>query len=418
MMFRRFWKEIDMSVSSPPNRWTPFQCPACHALFRIRSSDVGKTGRCPVCEAAVEAVGRSSISGSAVVEEREKTTRELLDKVAVAREMTPDEIEAREAEARNRKRVYLGEGRGKGTSGWHEHGEEGSRKKTTWMIWVSGLLLLALAATFGYTYIVGKEKPKAATETDLAAVEMLEKFQTVPNPKANPEKDEVADLIDRYGEYDVAKIEETLKNFLNAETVEEKKKFVCNPERVGPLMDKHYSRVPYEPEGLESINKNQISYRKEMVIMNVQTADFVSHSVQIERLPGDVEKYAVEWEAWVGYGDYLPEEMRSLRPVEPFLVRVLMDDQSYYNYGFSDDKKWQSYGIKIGEERYSFLGYVPRDSTLNEELSVVQKAGGAIPMIIRVVYPPNARAKDQVEIVEVVSVNSWILSATDDKDDE
>ena len=82
-----------MSVSSPPDRWIPFQCPSCHGVFRLRKSNVGRTGRCPMCGAVVETVARS-------VREDCRTAgikSDLLKSVAVAQEMTEEEIVAQEA---------------------------------------------------------------------------------------------------------------------------------------------------------------------------------------------------------------------------------------------------------------------------------------------------------------------------------
>ena len=407
-----------MSVNPSPNRWTPFQCPSCFGLFRLRKQEVGRIGRCPMCRVVLETSEKSLLNDPAAEIEEEQSKRDLLKKVAVAQEMTPEEIEAQEAARKERRRVHAGEM--SQATGWDKQGEVAGARAGSWKVWVSGLLFLLLVAAIGIYQLITRESEEAPAAQDLAAEEMLKDYRGVaPQPPEDTGVDESADLIDRYREFDLAKMEETLKGFLTAETVAAKKEYIRERGRVSPLMDRYYSREGYLPEGFEGFDRTQVSYRDDFAIGEVQTGDFLSRSVIIERtiVEGE-ERFFIDWESWVGYGEFSPEEMRSRKPVSPFLVRAVVETADYYNYGFSDDGRWNCYGLKIGEEGYIFLGYVPRGSELDQKLMPIRRDELKKPMILQVAYPPKARAKDQLEILEIVPSQGWILMNPEDKDDE
>ena len=409
-----------MSVSAPPNRWIPFQCPSCHGVFRLRKSDVGRTGRCPMCQAPVETVSQSIIHDPAAEMRLEESKRDLLEKVSVARQMTPEEIAAQEAARKERKRTYVGEGKGS-ASNWEDEDAGLAASGSSWKFWVSGFLFLGLLVTFGILYLVNREAPTQPDAKDLAAEKMLEGYREVEQRKPDtPKQDEVANIVDQYSEFDIDQIESSLKGFLTAATVEEKKRYVRDLDRVSPLMDHHYSRAEYTPEGFELLIRSNLNFRNEMCFFRVETGNFLERPVAVERVEKEGgDEYLIDWESWVGYCEFDPEEMREKRPVEPFVIRASVGLEDYYNYGFSDDKVWHSYGVKIGEEAYNFLGYVQRGSDLDKSLfERIQQTNGFLPMILKVVYPPQARAKDQVEIVEVISDQGWIIPGEDEKDDE
>ena len=228
-----------------------------------------------------------------------------------------------------------------------------------------------------------------------------------------------ANSVDEYQKFDMEKVEEVVKNFLEAETLEECKKFVCSPERVWPLIDRYYATVDYEPEGFSSLDKTKSAFRGEFLTLKVTKADFLPSPIGIQRIEeGDEVSYRVDWESWVGYSDYTIEEMRSERPSEPFLVRVVVQEASYYNYSFSDDKIWRSLALEFKDPLYSFLGYVKIDSDLDDKFRQTMKVNPDLPCLLKVAYPEGTRQKDQLEILEFVTTG-WIMvdEETDQKDE-
>ena len=220
--------------------------------------------------------------------------------------------------------------------------------------------------------------------------------------------DETEDLLRYYEEFDVDKIEQSIKSFLNAKTVEEKLKFVCDPARVEPLMKAHYGKAAYQPEGFEVLNRSQISYRDRFAILTVMDGEFLSSLITVRRTFKDgTETYPVDWESWAGYGEKTPGEMKKEKPVKPFLVRAVVENTDYYNYGFSDDTKWKSLKVLIGKSQEPFTGYLPRESKLLNELQLNDESGIAV--ILKVAYPKDARSDRQILVTEVIQSKGWRL---------
>lgn len=396
-----------MSETASPNRWIPFQCPACHGLFRIRRNQVGLTGRCPTCGVAVKAADKIK-SG-----EVEAAPEFALKDLAVAKTLSPEEIEKRDEASKQRKRHFA-----TGMSpviDWEEQGESSEEQKISWKIVGSLLIAMMVLGALGVYYINQKETPpqvKQSQADDEAETQAIldEIVAAKGRPGAEGTRDEGDEAVENDPKFDLLKVEAKVKSFLTAKSLEEMKEHVRDLERVGPLMDQYYEQVDFESRGFESMDKLQIFYRGNIINCAVQMADFLTAPIALERIVGqDVEEFWVDWENWVGYCEYLPEEMRSQKPAEPFLMRVFLEPANYYNYGFKDDKKWSSYGLELRNSDYAFIGYAVKNSELDQKLQLLLKNAESVSGIIKAAYPEGARAKDQLEILEMVT-EGWILN--------
>ena len=408
-----------MSETASTNRWIPFQCPSCFGLFRIKKSQVGQIGRCPVCSATVQSSERGNSDGLEQVATQMVEYDNFLDKVAVAKEMTPEEIEKLKSSRKIRRPQNI-EGEAEGIAWEQEVGQDDSNE-VSWKIVVSivlsALVLLALSIFYyqrsGVNPNTGSNEPVIDREKADALLDGIEEAER--NTKKVEEGDLAAQTVDEYKKFDVVRLEETIKNFVTAESPEERKKFIRDAQRVGPALEAYYKKVEYEPEGFESLNKLKVSYRGELLTTLVTTADFLSSPIAVERFVDDgKESYKVDWESWVGYCDFTPEEMREKKPDTPFLMRVIVEPANYYNYGFSDDRKWRSLGLELRDSVHSFLGYVARDSKVDKRFRLMMKNKQGVPCLIKVAYPRGSRAKDQVEILEIVT-EGWVINLEEEE---
>ncbi|MDB4438215.1 hypothetical protein N9195_01350 [bacterium] len=348
---------------------------------------------------------------------------DLLEKVAVAQEMTPEEMEKHEASRRKgRRRQYVGEEAERVE--WEDQVHDSRSNEVSWKVVVSIVMSAMVLLALGIFYYqrsasnstLGSNEPAIDREKLDALLDQIEEAER--NTKKNEEGDAAVKIVDDYKKFDSDKLEEAIKRFVSAESPEELKQYVREPERVGPLLDRYYEKVEYEALGFESVNKLQVSYLGELITTVVTTADFLSSPIAVERIvDGEDEIYKVDWESWIGYCDYTPEEMREKRPSKPFEIRVVVEPASYYNYVFVDDQKWRSLGLEIKGSVYSFLGYVERDSEQDKSLRVLMKNARGVPCLLKVAYPPGSRAKDQVEILEVVT-EGWVINFEKEEEDE
>lgn len=404
-----------MSTTASPNRWVPFQCPSCFGLFRVRKSQVGETGHCPTCRSLNHLSERGPSAETKPREATPVSDEALLEKVSVAKTMTPEEIENQEAERKRRRRQYSGAA--EDTIDWEEEKSSSRRPKgLPWQLVWSMVLGMGVILAAGVYYVKNSKptptKGGSAIIADPQAQAMLDEMLEKDKSEIYLDetgKDMTIDAVDQYKKFDLLKVEGAVKAFLTSGSVEERAKWIRDPERVKPMMLQFYGGNELEAEGFEFLNKSEVSYRGNLLTTLVQTADFLSSPIAIERVgKGEEAVYLVDWESWVGYCDMKPEDMRVKKPTDEILMRVVVKPESYYNYDFSDDSTWRSYRMELRDSEYSFLGYAKINSETDKHFLGLRKNGGSVPCIVRVVYPPKARGKDLVEIVEVVS-DGWIL---------
>ena len=408
-----------MSETASSNRWIPFQCPTCFGLFRIKKSQVGQTGRCPVCNAAVQSSESENLSVLNQTASSTSDNNNLLARVAVAQEMTSEQLRKAESGLRDRRRQYVGEEAGE--MAWEkEEASDNVSWKLVVSIVLSAFVLLTLSLVYyknsGLNPLAGSTRPEINREQADSWLDDIEKADR--NTKKIEEGETAAKDVDDFEKFDNAKIEKAIRKFVTAESPAELKKYIRDSERVGPLLDRYYEGADYEAEGFEGLNMEQMKYSGDVVTMLVQKADFLSSPIAVERVvDGEEESYQIDWESWVGYCDYTPEQMRMQKPDKPFLMRVLVQPASYYNYEFSDDGRWRSLGLELKDSIYSFLGYVERDSEQDKRFRVMMKGGKVVACMVRVAYPTGSRSKDQVEILEIVG-SGWLQNLQKDNEDD
>lgn len=413
-----------MTTKNPDisKRWTAFQCPSCSGLFRIQRFNLGKKGACPLCRSLISVPG-DRVGGEALAVppeiQRVEPDKALLKKVALAQPMTPEELEEAEVRAasnRERRRVYSGAA--KEQLDWEEGEVVGSRRGISgYFIGVIAMIVVLIAAG-GIYYVqtapAGKPGSSTTIVGDAASNLALEQSLKVSNTKQEVDSD-LVEKIDEYAKFDLQEIDGVVKSFLESGTVEERLKWVREPERVKPLMIAHYEGTEIIAEGYRSLDRSEISYRGQYLTGMVRTGDFLAYPVAIIREEKDgVVKYLVDWESWSGFCEITPEKAQQQKPTEPFLMRVLLRPESYFNYSFSDDTKWNSYQMRFRNSDAVFLAYGEKRSKQDEALDLIRKNGGSGPFLVRVRFPEGARADNQVEIVEVVGPG-WIAGINEGK---
>lgn len=411
-----------MNAISKAKRWVPFQCPSCFGLFRLRRSQVGSVGHCPTCRTVIRVSEDGPTAAGSPVLKEVLSGEALLDRVAVAQPMTPEEVVKHEASRTSRKR-HVQQGPAD-TIDWEEKAKVGSKSGPSWQVMGSAAMILVLVLAGAAFYVKNKAPGKGSgrssvigdSESQAILKEILEKDRD--DVYTNEDGvDSTIESVDRYKDFDMMQVEAAVKGFLNSGTITERLKFCRDPERVRPLMVNFYDGEEIEAEGMESLNKAEVSYRDDFLTLVVRTADFLQYPIALVKIGiGEDVRYLVDWESWVGFCDLTPEEMRAGKPTTPITMRVIVSPENYYNYGFSDDKEWGAFRLELRDSTFSFLGYAKRNSEVEKALAQVQKSKKQSPFVVKVVYPPKARSQEQVEIVEILS-SGWILEVNQEDDE-
>lgn len=386
-------------------RWLPLACPRCRGIFRIKKSEIGHAVCCPLCD-------KRLLTADGPVVEIDHATTYATAKIA------DDSQEASKHEHGSGRKKHHAAGM-QNSLDWEENEEPGELSTVSPMgVLTVVLIFLSLVGVGVYMWKVNV----ARAEKDAVERALLEDAMALPKAL----KDEVtgrdageivaeekeAGKLNEIASIDaVEDMTERIKNFLEAKTVQEKAKFVRDPERVLPLMKKYYERTPYEAEGFRQLGDlRELTAGNTVIATVVRVQDFTDYPIAAELKDGE---WFVDWESWVGYSEMTIDELREKMPKDEVLVRVLLISENYFNYNFSKDEEWSSYRLRFKDSFEDLWGYVKKGSP--QETAIVDQFQNKKEkaMRLKIKYPENPRNGDQVLITEVVG-EGW-LNMSDDK---
>ncbi len=402
----------------------PFQCPTCFGLFRVRRDEASSIGNCPSCEARILIPSLQEIKESLLREKESQPEKKEPKKVlgsepveervpvyAKAEIIQPkaESLEEDAAVERVRKKRFIGQNAGE--IEWEEGDEVVSSGGVPWLLLGSVILFLVLVVGVGAHYVRGSAiAGGGGGEAALLVDSELTGDLALQFGGTDEKEDQAVQMAENAEKFDRESTWAAIEGFLTAETVEARAEFIRDPERVRPLMKIFYERNPYEPEGFRKVDESRISIGKTFMTSHVQTRDFLWAPIGVERV---ADSYVVDWESWVGYSEMSFEEMMKKRPRNPVLVRVTISPRTYYNYGFSDDKKWVSYRLAFPNDEGSLWAYVERSSELFSQLDAVYAGTEESFGVFKIKFPSKARIKDQVILTEMIS-SGWVTEKTEE----
>lgn len=217
------------------------------------------------------------------------------------------------------------------------------------------------------------------------------------------EEQEARELVER--------IEAGLKRFFTTVTVESLAGQVRQPERVLPLMRKHYARHALRVNSMQSVRSLQpitLDDRTNFWIASVVLFDGGKHNLVIEIDPAG--KPLIDWETFVcdqpmSWDDFVRE-----RPAGKSLdFRVYVERDTFHSHEFSDTSRWLCFRLTVLDGEGSMFGYVLADSDEARVLleALEMKGGGRASLILRLGIPERLESRQGVVIEKVLSTR-WI----------
>ena len=208
---------------------------------------------------------------------------------------------------------------------------------------------------------------------------------------------------------ELAEIVEIVEKFLGAGTVEE----VLAATRRDPVLEQKI-RDYYRTRRLTPVVPKAIAPEGRMLksqglwAVDVLLPDHSIKPIAAERMN---DRYVIDWESWVGYSEVSWEEVGKVRPTKPVLFRVLCAPINYYNFGFTDDRKWRSYRLQSPDRKHTLYGYVERRSIQESMLTRYDaKPDQSLAYILRIRFADES-GPDQVIIEEVVE-SGWVRAGS------
>ena len=285
----------------------------------------------------------------------------------------------------------IGLGDGDGAAGEMEWMSAREKKPVPYGWFVLIFLLVAGLAGTSALMILGSDDETGEVARE-AAVERLE---------ADEADEAEAEAL-------VESIEECLRRYIAADSIDDMLPLVRDSERVKPLMEDWFARHPITPRvfgGLGVFQPLDIEGRLFWLI-TCQVKGDESETVLMEQTEdGGV---FVDWETQVCYQPMSWDDYLEKRPeVESLDFRVYLqpDWGGFYSHEFSEEERWSVYRLTTkGSEEYLF-GYIPKGSALDELVMKLSKANRGYPVALhlRLRIPEGTQSPRGVVIEEIVS---------------
>lgn len=214
-------------------------------------------------------------------------------------------------------------------------------------------------------------------------------------------------------EVHLARMEEVLREFLGAETVAERAKWVRNGEQMIPLMQDYYREREFDRHVYEKILTHDLAalYQHPFVVVKVSTEGGEELPILMEDLGND---FRVDWGATVSYNPVSISEYIERTPTDPVTLRVYAQVDNYFNYEFSDERQFRCFRLNFRGSEEELFGYVPRGTELEQKFAKVMPLANRPgqralqPMILRVRFLENSRAPRSV-LIEQLESGLWIF---------
>jgi hypothetical protein len=258
------------------------------------------------------------------------------------------------------------------------------------MLIAGGLLFVAIVS--GIIVLTRDKAPMVANREKSLIQEAASKVNAPPPPVPNN------------GILTISLAEPLAKQFLEAKTVNELLPIVRSPKVAEARMKEFYEGGRIQPVGLLKFNVNEeITAKGDQMSISVLTRDQGEKYICFVTTPDGLK---VDWESWVGWSDIPWQKFLSTKPTTGHTFRVIVSPVDYYNFGFSDESKWQSYRLESPDMEHGLYGYVARDSEFSKSLRLDADQQAAN-FTLSLKFPPNSNSNSQVEIERLIC-EGWV----------
>lgn len=263
------------------------------------------------------------------------------------------------------------------------------------------LIALAIAAAVVWSLSHVRE---ADTQADQIRVETESVLA-----REEREETEARVLIDR--------IEDSLRFFFNATTVEFLARNVRHPERVLPLMRQYYARQSVSSGRMRSIRVLQPLTLENRG--NFWMASVLLTNGQLQNLIIEIDASGqplIDWETMVCHQPMPWDEFARERPAGTSLdFRVYAEQDSFFSHEFADSGRWLCFRLTALDSEETLFGYISADSGEARGLLDLIDAnrGGKVSLILRLGIPEGLQSRRGVMIEKVINSRWLFIDAPD-----
>ncbi len=363
-------------------RWNAYVCPACRLVFKFPDGTDEQGACCPACHQVLQIPDHRS-SGILPIPDVSSPTK------------GPKRIRKRRKRSRSNEDLS-----------WEKESSpklvrKGRRKRKPPIFTIISIIITG--GLLAWLFVTEERTKKPKSDATVAAPVVMPPNQPQPQPQTKtPELD--TEFFERHATF-IAKAEELARKFLSAQSVEELRPLVRNPDTTIPRIMKLHPDGKIDMGGLLTFNPaDQFRKSGEFISVTVRTKNYDERTMVFAETADGIR---IDWESWAGWCEMEWEEFMAVKPTTGTLFRVKLNNTNYYNFNFSDEARWRSYTLLSHDEKYRIYGYVESGSQAATDIGEAVEPGDRF-FTLSLKFPENAESNNQVIIERVIS-NGWIV---------
>lgn len=202
-----------------------------------------------------------------------------------------------------------------------------------------------------------------------------------------------------------------LDQYWKTESWTDRVPLVAHAERVASLMKDYYEvQAASDPQPGALVSKARYQINGTEILYISYASSRPTGSLEIAMLRGPQGKFLIDWESLTGYGEMSFQELRTKRPAKPVLMRTYVRLFEYYNYEFSDSKKYLCIKLLSESGDNSLYAYCERGTPMAQWIERDLASTGptgfkGYTMLIS--FPPDAQSNQCVNLEKVVA-QRWL----------
>ena len=226
-----------------------------------------------------------------------------------------------------------------------------------------------------------------------------------------PEQSSIKELPLLESSEEVIQAMEVLDQYWKTTTWTERAPLVADSGRVAALMKDYYeTQGATDPVPGNLVSKARYQIDGTEILYFSFASSRPTGSLEIAMLRDPQGKFLVDWESLTGYGEMSFQEFRAQRPTKPVLMRAYVRLFEYYNFEFSDSKKYLCIKLMSESGGSSVYAYCERGTKLARWIETDLASTGPSGFkgyTLLVSFPPDAQSNQCVNLDKVVA-QRWL----------
>lgn len=209
---------------------------------------------------------------------------------------------------------------------------------------------------------------------------------------------------------EVQQADELLKSYQKAGKWQDKMPFVYQSDRTRVLMEQFYDvQRGVDPVAGALLNRGRYRIDGTEILHLTYACNRPGDVLEIAMRRDSTGRFVLDWTSYVGFSQMGWDEFKKARPVSSTLFRAFATSSDYYNFEFTDRKKFLSVNLLSPDGLVTLHGFCERDTPTGMALArTLSRSNTMLGIVVRLAFPENPESDHCVWIRQFVA-DRWLV---------